>query len=105
MTFNGKAKSTSQFFYDLKNESDEEALKKLKSVIEEYFEWYATFNNKDPIKEVQLMCRDIVCDNKCSLAGSAEVSIVDLVIPKRALLQILKDCADKFGLMLELSSL
>ena len=43
MTFNGKAKSTSQFFYDLKHDQDHEIQEKLDKVVADYFAYYSNF--------------------------------------------------------------
>ncbi len=42
--FNGKSKSTSQFYYDLKKESYEDSLKKFSEKVDEYFNWYKSLN-------------------------------------------------------------
>ena len=105
MSFNSKAKSTSQFFYDLRRETQEEINKKFRSVIEEYFAWYSEFQNKDPITEVKLYSADFVCSNRCSNAGTAQHSVVDLIIPKKHALLTLIECAEKFQIELKLTSL
>ena len=40
LTFNGKAKATSQFYYNLAQDKKEEILKKLEDVIVDYFSYY-----------------------------------------------------------------
>lgn len=105
ITFNGKSKSTSQFFYDLKSETQEEIDKKLAAAAEEYFSWYATFQNRDPVKEVKLGSSDFLCQNRCSLGGSVQLSVADLVIPKKTIVKILQESAQKHGIQLDLKSL
>ena len=105
MTFDGKAKTTSQFFYDLKKETVEETLKKLEAAVDEYFSWYSTFQNQDPVRQVSLRTSDFICQNRCSLGGQIQLSVVDLVVPKRQLVEILQTTADKRGIRLKLESL
>lgn len=105
LTFDGKAKTTSQFFYDLKKETVEETLKKLEAAVDEYFSWYSTFQNQDPVRQVSLRTSDFICQNRCSLGGQIQLSVVDLVVPKRQLVEILQTTADKRGIRLKLESL
>ena len=75
MTFNGKAKSTSQFFYDLKHDQEKDVLLKLDKVIADYFIYYSSFQNQDPIETVEATSIDFKCLNKCVL-----VSVSDLYV-------------------------
>ena len=101
ITFNGKSKSTSQFFYDLKNEKPGQIQRKLKTALDDYFSWYATLQNQDPIKQIRLFSSDFQCQNKCKIGASTQVSVVDLVISKKAVLEALKEAAEKHGIKLD----
>ncbi|MEX0798140.1 MAG: hypothetical protein WD025_01770 [Bacteriovoracaceae bacterium] len=105
MTFNGKAKATSQFFYDLKNETSAQTYKKFRLVVEDYFSWYARFQNKDPIKDVQMLTSDFICLNKCKLGGSVQLTVLNLVIPKDIVIDTLEMYAEKYEIPLKLNPL
>lgn len=103
VTFNGKAKNTSQFFYNTLQESPEDIYKKLKNVVEDYFRWYSEFQNKDAIKNVSLFSADFVCKNKCKLTNEHRVSVVGPFLDPDLVLTIIKDAGEKFLIKVEIS--
>lgn len=105
ITFNGKAKSTSQFFYDLKREPSKDIYKKFMNVVDDYFSWYATLNNKDPIVDVKMFASDFRCENRCPIGAGVQLSVVNLVIPKEIILDTLQMHADKYEIQLNIKSL
>lgn len=98
MRFNKKARNTSQLFYNIKSDTDEELLQKFRDVITDYFSWYASFQNKDPIRLVQTYSFDFICSNGCKLKVSNQLSVIGLLINKKELLALLRDEAQKFDL-------
>lgn len=105
LTFNGKAKATSQFFYDLKNEKASDTYKKFKDVVEEYFDWYSGFANKEPLTDFKMYSSDFVCTNRCAIGGSVQLSVIDLVVPKEIVLDTLKMVADRYNIPVKLKGL
>ena len=71
MTFNGKAKSTSQFFYDLNSDRESDICEKLEKVIVDYFSYYSTFQNKSPVQHIEAFSIDF----KCSQGGDRGVHV------------------------------
>lgn len=102
VTFDGKSKSTSQFYYNLSQDSTQELLKKIEVVIDEYFSWYTTFQNKDPIKYVDMTSCDFLCSTGCRLNITHKLNIIGLIVTKKELLQLLKEQAEKYQLQLDL---
>ena len=100
MSFNGKSKATSQFFYNLKEENDAQIYEKLHSVVEDYFSWYENFQNKDEIKEVSLVSSDFKCTGGCGLGPHFSLSVVNLVVPKENVIKAVRQLADKHHLKL-----
>ena len=102
VTFDGKAKSTSQFLYNLKQDKPQELLKKVRSVISEYFEWYATFQNKDAIKKVEMTSCDFKCSTGCKLNTSHRLNIIGLIVSKDDVLDMLTSEGARFDIPLKL---
>jgi len=100
MTFNGKAKATSQFFYNLKTDKPHETLKKFRDVVHEYFSWYSTFQNIDTIKKFNATSHDFKCSNGCGINISHRMNILNLVISKEDALEILEQEAERFDIPL-----
>ena len=102
VTFDGKAKATSQFFYNLKQDKPQELMKKIRNVISEYFEWYATFQNIDAIKKVEMTSCDFICSTGCKLNVSHRLNIVGLIITKEDLTDMLESEATRNKIPLKL---
>jgi hypothetical protein len=102
VTFNGKAKSTSQFYYNIKQEKPVEIYKKFRGVVEDYFSWYTTFQNKDLIKEIELTSSDFVCSKGCKLNISHRLNVIDLIIPKDILREIAEGTAERYQIPIKL---
>lgn len=102
LTFNGKAKATSQFFYNLTEDSDQQILDKLEGVVKDYFTYYGNFQNKDPIKVIEAVSIDFVCENKCVLNVNNRVNVIGLVFSKEELYTIVQKLAPRYQIPLEL---
>ena len=100
MTFNGKAKATSQFFYNLSKENNEEIYKKMHAVVEEYFSWYSDFQNKEEIKSIALTSSDFKCSNGCSLGPNFSNSVLNLVVTKEEVIKAVKELGQKYEISL-----
>lgn len=98
MTFNGKSKSTSQFFFNLKEDSEQKTSEKLQATIEDYFEYYSDFQNKEPIKYVEAYSLDFKCTNKCIMNTTNKLSVVNLVFHTKTLSMALEEAAKKFDI-------
>lgn len=102
ITFNGKAKSTSQFFYDLTLDRKEHIAQKLEDVIRDYFKYYANFQNKDPIKFIEVFSIDFKCENKCVIKASHRVNVVGVLFGVDQLELALLKVGKEFDIPLEL---
>ncbi|MAZ47188.1 MAG: hypothetical protein CME65_01415 [Halobacteriovoraceae bacterium] len=102
MTFNGKAKSTSQFFYDLKHDQEKDVLLKLDKVIADYFIYYSSFQNQDPIETVEATSIDFKCLNKCVINVSHKMNVIGLVFTKTMLIDSLNRMSVKYKIPLKL---
>ncbi len=101
-TFNGKSKSTSQFFYNLAQDNEADLLEKLDKVIKDYFVYYSGFQNKDPIKAVEAHSIDFICSNKCVINVSHRVDVIGLLFSKDELKASLEKMGIKYSLKIDL---
>lgn len=104
LTFDGKSKSTSQFYYNTKQETVEDIYKKLTGVVAEYFIWYATFNNKDPIRDIEAFSSDFICSTGCKLTINHRLNVYEILLDKKDVLNIVTQQAQKYNIPLNLSS-
>lgn len=103
ITFNGKSKNTSLFTFNLATETQEELNAKLRDKVVEYFKWYSTFQNRDPIQKFEAYSSDFVCKNKCGLnAAQNQHSIVGVIFEPEHIQPILEEEAKKYGLVIDI---
>jgi len=102
LTFNNKAKATSQFFYNLNEDTDEEILGKLEGVVKDYFTYYGNFQNKDPLKVVEAVSIDFKCENGCVLNVNNRVNVIGLIFSKKELYTIMEKLAPRYQIPLAL---
>lgn len=105
MTFDGKSKSTSQFYYNLKEETQLSLNKKLREKVAEYFEYYSNFQNKSVIKEIYIFSSDFKCANSCAISLEQKFSVVNLVIKAQDFLDIIEEEAEKYDIEIDLNKI
>lgn len=101
-SFNGKAKATSQMYYNLTQDRDEDLLKKVSDVIEDYFKYYSGFQNKDPIQFIEAISIDFKCNNKCVINVNTRVNVIGILFSQNQLQQIVEENAKKHNIPLDL---
>lgn len=104
LNINGKHKDTGQFFYDLSQESHDEVMRKFKGVVDDFFEWYASFQNKDIITSVQLWSGDFICTNNCRINSKNNQSIIGSLFTQDEVIEVIEKFAKKYGFKTELNS-
>ncbi|MAX65504.1 MAG: hypothetical protein QF441_04110 [Bacteriovoracaceae bacterium] len=105
LLFNGKAKSTSQFFYNLSQDKDEELLQKIEDVVKDYFIYYSGFQNKDPIENIDAYSIDFKCENKCVININHKVNVIGLLFSQDELNEIVERLAKKYNIPIDLKDL
>lgn len=101
MTFNGKAKSTSQFFYNLSQDKPQEIIDKLEKTIADYFSYYSNFQNKTPIQTIEAFSIDFKCENKCVINVSHKVNVIGLVFTQEELVKTIQKMATKYSIPID----
>lgn len=102
LSFNGKAKSTSQFFYNLTQDRDEDILIKLEDVVRDYFTYYSGFQNKDAIQAVEAFSIDFKCSNKCVIDINHRVNVIGLLFSQNQLNDIVTRLGEKYQIPLDI---
>ncbi len=101
LLFNSKQMDTSQFLFNLKKDSPQDLLNKLRDKVVEFFDWYGQFQNKTPIKTVEIYSGDFVCKNGCALEIHTKLSLQGLIFNHEDVLNIIKEEAGKRGIPLD----
>ncbi|HLW56984.1 MAG TPA: hypothetical protein VKY27_06335 [Bacteriovoracaceae bacterium] len=104
LAFNGKSRNTSLFTYNLQKESHEQLLEKLREKVVDFFSFYSEFNNKDPIKNFEAYSSDFICQEGCKIDINSKLTVVGVIYSKEEVLKLLKEEAQRFGLIVSLES-
>ncbi len=99
---NDKQMDTGRFLYNTDRESREEIIENLTSKVIDFFKWYSTFRNQDPIKVVQICSSDFLCEDKCAIDLRIKFSVIDILIPKSTINNILHELSQKYNMKIEL---
>lgn len=102
LSFNGKQKDTSRTLYNVQKESSEEIKKNIKDKIEEFFKWYSTMQNKDPMKEIEIYTIDFTCTNKCSIPLSSRISVIGTVLTQKEVIAMANELGTKYNIPVSL---
>jgi hypothetical protein len=101
LSFNSKAKATSQFYYNLAQDKNEDIIEKLYAVIKDYFVYYSGFQNKDPIEFVDAYSIDFKCSNKCVIDINHKVNVVGLLFSQNEFKENLQKLAIKYDIPID----
>ena len=94
--FDGKKKESSVFLYNLTNNSQEEINQQLTSKLSDFFQWYGGFDHRLPIKKVEAISPDFVCNEGCSLESSFQPSVVGILFNQKFFESSVQDIASSF---------
>ena len=103
LSFDGLAKNTSQFTYNLKQDSNKRLKFKLREKVEEFCKWYSLFQNKSPLKKIEVFSADFECDNQCAIGLKNRISVIGQIYFVEEVIKILKEEAEKYGIQVEVS--
>ena len=59
--------------------------------------WYSNFQNKDPIKKIELLTPDVVCAKGCKLPSTFRFNLMEIDAFKKMATEIVKSHCQKFG--------
>lgn len=99
---NEKQMDTGRFVFNLKKHSKEDIYNSFSLKLEEFFSWYSTFQNKDPINYVKFQSSDFVCEDGCKLQMSLGFSVIDILVPRKLVLKKLVEFGEKYKIKVEL---
>lgn len=101
LTFNGKARSTSLFTFNITKDNITKLNSKLKSTVTDYIAWYASFVNKAPIKNIEIFSGDFICSKKCQIDVNTRISLVDVLYDKTNVNQMLSEVCEEYKIDLD----
>lgn len=102
VVINGKQMDAGRFLYNLNSHRKERITKDLEQKLEEFFEWYSGFQNREPITNISLSSGDFVCEQGCRLGLNLKFSVIDILIPKKKLQEKLNHLGEKYKMQIEI---
>lgn len=102
LIINGKQMDAGRFLFRVEDERRETVKAELKRKLEEFFKWYSNFQNKDPIKKIELFSSDFSCEAGCKMPLNYRQSVVDILITSAELRNMLTEMGAKYKLEIKL---
>ncbi len=99
---NGKQMDAGRFLFNLSKEDAQDIQKAFKLKLEEFFIWYSNFKNKDPITRIEVCSGDFRCESGCRIDVNSRFSVINVLIPKKVVVQYLDELGQKYSLRVEL---
>lgn len=103
VSFNAKARNNSLFTYNLQKDNAADLQKKLREKIFEFFAWYDEFQNKPPIKSMEVYSGDFQCTNSCKIdLINTKVNLIGVLYTVKEVMEMVNQEAKKFNISIEL---
>jgi hypothetical protein len=101
---NDRSMNNNRVLFRLPKDNSKVLIKNIMPKIEDYYKWYGTFTNKEPIKKIDLVTTDYTCSNKCRIPGAHLVDIKGSLIDARMFKLTLMELTKKYGFNLRLEN-
>jgi len=102
LVVNGKKMDSGRFLFNFEESSKEEFFQTFTEKLENFFKWYSGFKNQDPIAVVELYTNDTTCEEGCHIPLDYHVSVIDFLIDKKKLSDLLSKEAVKYQMTIEI---
>lgn len=99
--FDGKKKESSVFIYNLHSNLPEDIQQKVLDKLVDFFQWYGSFGNKQPISKVEALSSDFICEDGCSLNPSFQPSVVGILFDQKFFENAVQEIAEKYGVEID----
>lgn len=105
IAINGKQMDAGRFLFNLESDDKIKQLKPaLKTKVQEFFKWYSGFQNRDPVTIIAIDTSDMQCEEGCVISAKNRFSIIDVLISKAELLEVLEVEAKKYNIEIQLAT-
>lgn len=104
LMINNKEMDAGRFLYNTQKESSDKIKDKLFKKVEEFFKWYSSFQNKEPISKLFIYSSDFVCTKKCKMPIGTKFQVLDIMFDLEKIQPDLEELAYKYELELEIAT-
>ncbi len=102
VAINGKQRDSGRFLFSTLPKDQKQTLHDFKTKVEEFFQWYSQFMNKEPIYVVELLTPDMKCEKGCRFPPQTRFSAVDIVIPQNLIYEVIGDLGKRYSMKIKL---
>ncbi len=103
IAINGKQMDAGRFLFNFETQEKAKQFKPaLKAKVEEFFKWYSNFQNKEPVNLVAIDTSDMACEEGCAISAKSKFSIIDVLLTKAELKEVLDSEAERWGIEIKL---
>ena len=97
---NNKKMDSGKFLYDL--EDPQQIILNLREKINDFFNWFSSFQNQGSIEKFELVTSHLVCENKCPLPLSTQTSVISILSKEHDILSILEEIGKEHNISIHL---
>ena len=98
--FNGRLNESAQCLFNLETSKVEELENKVTEILTQYFKWYSGFQNREPVKSIEIVSIDYKCDHGCVIPADSKISVVGVIFTDDFYKNIIRDLAQAYSLEL-----
>jgi hypothetical protein len=99
---NGIQKESGRFLFFDDDDRMDEMMMELIRKLNEFFQWYRDFKNKDEEQEVDLVSTNFYCMKRCSIPMNSRFSVIGALFKRNKIEEIVDDVSNKYGLNIKL---
>ena len=103
LALNGKQSNFGVFLFNTQKESAEQIQVVLKTKMDEFLQWYSSFENISPISTFEVYSSDFCCDNNCKLETDTNFSLIGPLISEGRFHMILQELTKKYKIPVALN--
>lgn len=98
---NKKKMDSRKFIYNLDKEPHTVIMGNLKKKMDDFFKWYSSFQNREPIKHVNIYSTDFQCSAGCKLQFNQQTSVIDVMFTTDEVKNLLSELSKKHEISIE----
>lgn len=99
---NNRQMDAGRFLFNSRVESRDQLIKHFKQKVEEFFQWYASFQNPQTITKVILSSNSLICSKHCKIPASMKCDVTNLIFTQAEILKVLTELSNKYSIRVDL---
>ncbi|MFW5871890.1 MAG: hypothetical protein ACOCUT_02180 [bacterium] len=100
LEINSKHRNNNTFLFNIQKDTEMDLQERLQQKIDEFLQWYSTFQNKEPITKFLVFSPDFICKSNHPLNLDIKLSVIGLLYDEDDIIDILEESCEKYNIPL-----